>query len=640
MQKNKFSWMVGGPQGSGIDSSARMFALSCARGGLYVYGRREYCSNIKGEHSYFQLRIEDRLVRSPINDVHLLASYDNETIARHLYSGEVVPGSAVIYDSALVKQKIEDIGTLDHRLQEEMTAYLKKKGKGDTVADMLEDAKEKGIRLVPLPYGDIIAELGKELNIVELSKLTIMKNTICVGASLGAVGYDFTILEEVIRDQFKGKAGIADNNILAAKKGYDRAHSLLGGFPHKLEKVSTAPSDKRMYLQGSQAVGMGKILAGCKFQTYYPITPATDESEFLEQNPQYGTVVVQTEDEIAAVTMAVGSALTGVRSSTSTSGPGFGLMAEGLGWAGINEVPVVVINYQRAGPSTGLPTRHEQGDLKFALYVGHGDYPRIVLAPGDLEQCFFDTVDAFNYAETYQTPVILLCDKNLANNSQVVPMFDASKAVINRGKLLTEAETEAKSEDGLFNRYNYSADGISNRPVLGMKGGIHWATGDEHTERGHITEDPVIRNNMMEKRAKKMETMLKDIPDDKKAVLYGDKHADVTIVSWGSTKGTVLDAIDRLKAEGLKVNLLQIRLMSPFPVDVVTRLLASAKIKVGLEMNFSGQMCRLVRQETGVAMDHQVIKYNGRPMTEDEVVGAVKQILNKKTPKVVLTHGV
>jgi 2-oxoglutarate/2-oxoacid ferredoxin oxidoreductase subunit alpha len=640
MQVNRLSWMVGGPQGSGVDSSARLFAITCANAGLWVFGRREYYSNIKGEHSYFQIRVDERQIRSPVDAVHLLATYENETIVRHVLSGAIPKGGAIIFDPTLVNEPIERIPTLDQRVKDDVTAYLTKQGRGHTVKDLLEDAKARGAMLFELDYKGIIAELAKELNERE-SNLMIMKNTIAVGASMGVLNCDFGLLEEGIDSLFKGKKGaIIANNKLAARKGYDAVARLASKFPHTLKKIPVPQGQQRLFLQGTQAVAMGKIAAGCKFQTYYPITPASDESEFLEAHPETGVVVTQVEDEIAAVCMAVGAALTGVRASTSTSGPGFGLMAEGLGWAGINEVPVVVINHQRAGPSTGLPTRHEQGDLRFAVGVGHGDYPRIILAPGDLDECYHQTIDVFNWADEYQTPGILLTDKNLANNSAVIPAFDRSKDRISRGKLATEEDTRRASQNGGYERYAFTEDGISPRGALGQEGGIFWSTGDEHTTVGHITEDPVIRDRMMEKRMRKYDLMLERIPREKRIGLYGPEKADVSIVTWGSTKGAILDAMERLKAEGVSVNLLQVKLLSPFPTAEVEAFLKKAKTKVCIEMNYTGQLAELVRARTGIAFDGLVLKYNGRPMTEDEVVRAVQEHVQKHVPKVVLTYGV
>jgi 2-oxoglutarate ferredoxin oxidoreductase subunit alpha len=348
--------------------------------------------------------------------------------------------------------------------------------------------------------------------------------------------------------------------------------------------------------------------------------------------------VVQSEDEIAAVTMAIGGGIAGARSSTSTSGPGFSLMAEGLGYAGINEVPVVVTLYSRGGPSTGLPTRHEQGDLRFALHAGHGEFPRLVLASGDHEEAFYDTVRAFNYAERYQTPVIHIVDKALANSDATMPRFDVNRVKIDRGLLLKGPLTDA--ENGEIRRFQFATNGISPRPPVGTKGGVYWQTGDEHDEVGHITEDPKLRDMMMEKRMGKIDLADEEIPMADRVNLFGAESADITLVSWGSTKGAILDAMEWLKDEGISVNFLQIRLINPFPTQYVKDVLSRTKKVVGIEMNYSGQLIGILRERTCIPIDQLVVKYNGRPMSCEEVYAAVKMISRGEAPKrVVLKAG-
>jgi 2-oxoglutarate ferredoxin oxidoreductase subunit alpha len=398
------------------------------------------------------------------------------------------------------------------------------------------------------------------------------------------------------------------------------------------------PIDKDMIIvQGNQSSAMGKMVAGCRLQTYYPITPASDDSEFLESNEildlydsgkKGSTVVIQTEDEIAAITMAIGSALTGARTATATSGPGFSLMAEALGWAGINEVPVVISLYQRAGPSTGLPTRHEQGDLQFAINAGHGEFPRIVLASGDIEESFYDTIKVFNFADRYQMPVIHILDKAIANSVTTCKNLQANKIAIDRGSLVHTVTEEDKGVAGNYLRFKLSDNPISPRVVLGTKDAIFWNTGDEHTEEGHITEDPELRVQMMDKRMNKLDVALKEIPDEDKAVSHGS--GDTVIVSWGSTKGAILDAMDKLASEGVKVKFVQIRLMSPFPSELVKSMLKDAKTVIDIEMNHTGQLAALVRQNIQRDFDYQIVKYNGRPMSLDEVYNAVKRITSGK----------
>ncbi|HEU4984822.1 MAG TPA: 2-oxoacid:acceptor oxidoreductase family protein, partial [Nitrososphaera sp.] len=354
-----------------------------------------------------------------------------------------------------------------------------------------------------------------------LSKLARMTNVMALAASMALLEFDSEILARGIRHIFHAKERVAELNVKAANHIYEYAKTKFArdGFDYRL--ATRAPEPGIIAVQGSQSSALGKMVAGCRFQTYYPITPASDDSEFLESNEvlelydsgkKGSTVVVQTEDEIAAITMAIGGALAGARSATATSGPGFSLMAEAMGWAGINEVPVVVSLYQRAGPSTGLPTRHEQGDLHFAIHAGHGEFPRIVLASGDIEESFYDTVKAFNYAEKYQVPVIHMLDKAIANSLTTCPVFDPARVKIERGAIATRITDADKGTAGNYLRFKLSDDPISPRIPLGTEGAIFWNTGDEHTEEGHITEDPEVRNRMMEKRMGKMELALEEIP--------------------------------------------------------------------------------------------------------------------------------
>jgi 2-oxoglutarate ferredoxin oxidoreductase subunit alpha len=392
-------------------------------------------------------------------------------------------------------------------------------------------------------------------------------------------------------------------------------------------------------MTGTTAVAMGKLKAGCRFQTYYPITPASDESVYLEGLPEYGMLVMQCEDEIASVEQTIGAAIMGVRASTSTSGPGFSLMAEGIGWAGMNEVPIVVVNYQRGGPATGLPTRHEQGDLFFAIHFAHGEFPRIVIAPGDHTEYFYDAFEAFNYADRYQTPVILLTDKNIGNNTQSILPFDESRLKIDRGRFATQADFQKYSVDGAFKRFTLAEDGISPRTLPGQEGGIFWMSGDEHNELGNIDESAANRVKMHDKRMRKLATAAREIPEGEQIRFFGDPRADVTLVSWGSAKGAILDAMAPLEATGIKVNFLQIHMVWPFPKEAVMKILNRAKLIAGVEMNYSGQMCNLIRRETGIEIKHRILKWNGRPISETEIVNGILEIQKQKSEKVVLTSG-
>src|SRR6058998_3304913 len=649
---NDLAWMIGGPQGSGVDSSANVFARACAAGGLHIFGKREFYSNIMGEHSYFALRADSKLVRSHIDDVNVLATFEAETLFRH--AREVTDDGAIIYDPSLGKTRLSDVPTIEKRLDADLKTYLISRGVGETLDDMLAASKQRGVTLVPIPFHDLLEQVADEFQIDQLSKISRVVNMLAVGASFGILGFDFEMMRRSLEDVFRAKAKVVNMNAAGARKAYDIAKALVPEFPYRLEKLPRKES--RLFLTGSQATALGKLYAGMRFQTYYPITPASDESEFLEENeildldghglvPEAETpkdkaasmLVVQTEDEIAAVTMATGAALTGARSATATSGPGFSLMMEGIGWASINEVPLVITLYQRAGPSTGMPTRHEQGDLRFALHAGHGDSPRIILASGDFEEAFHDGAKAFTWADRSQTTVIHLVDKALANSNGTMPIFDPDQVRIDRGDLITDGWSGRDP----YKRFAFTESGVSPRALLGHPGTMFWNTGDEHDEKGHITEDPVLRNLMMEKRDRKLDLAAREISESDKVNFFGDRTAETVVVSWGSTKGALLDAIEALEREGIKLGFLQIRLANPFPVELVTRALARAKSIVNVEMNFGAHMGGLIREKTGIEPTHHILKYNGRPMSSTELAEALRAIAKGKAPKKqVLTHGV
>ncbi len=561
------------------------------------------------------MRASERDIRSHVDWIDLLVALDKETLFGDIHKefpthsghkNEVSPGGAIVYDAAL-RLKPEDIGRPD-------------------------------VNLYPVPYLDVLISSLKETGHEhELSKYQVMTNTVAFGASTALIDYDFTLVSEAIKDGFKGrKAALGDLNVSAARKGYDYIkNNFHDGFAYKLHPVPS--NEKRMVIRGVQAIGIGKFKAGCAFQTYYPITPATDESEYLENHQKdYNIVVVQTEDEISAVLMATGAAHAGVRASTSTSGPGFSLMAEGLGWAGLTEAPgPVVILWQRTGPSTGLPTRTEQGDLQFVLHAGHGEFPRIAVAPGDVMECFYDTFDAFNYAEKFQMPVVVIADKFLASSYRTVPLPDSNNLKIDRGAIESETDLATKNP---YKRYEFTPLGISPRSLPGTKGGIFHTTGDEHDEMGGISENSENRIKMMQKRMHKIQLAAELIPDEKKVNFFGPPKADVTIVGWGSTKGAILDGMEDLEADAIRCNFLQVRYMSPFPTELVTKYLSTSTRKVLVEGNYSGQLGAIIREQTGIAIDHKVLKFNGRAMSQNEVYEGVKDAIKNGSKEVVMAH--
>ncbi|NJD76896.1 MAG: 2-oxoacid:acceptor oxidoreductase subunit alpha [Candidatus Methanoperedens sp.] len=636
-----FIWMAGGPQGSGVDSSANIFARACCYGGLHVYGKREYSSNIKGLHSYFHIRVSRKEIGALHDHVDMLCTFDAESVVRHAW--EVVPGGGIICDTDMLGTKISGIPSLSSSFFEEFNKTLDKKGiHPRTVGDLLSEVKKNNVRIYALPYLEILKEVGKEIGEEQLSRITRIINVITLGVSFGIVNYEQKYAEKAIKMIFGKKPDIISTNLVALNKGYDYARNNFKGAGFELQTVET--NEERIFLQGTQAVALGKLAGGCRIQTYYPITPAGDESEYLEEKqilepegkgPAGAIIVIQTEDEIAAITMATGAALTGVRAATSTSGPGFSLMAEGLGWAGMNEVPVVVNYYQRSAPSTGLPTRHGQDDLRFAIHASHGEFPRIVLCSGDIEECFYDAAQAFNYAERYQTPVIHLIDKALANSNKSYKTFDPGRVRIDRGQLLTEADIS-----GTYQRFKFTDSGISPRLPIGTPGVIFWYTGNEHTESGQKTEEPMMRTRMVAKRMKKLETSDHEIPVEERVNFFGDEDAPVTIVSWGSPKGAILEAMDMLRRDGRKINFLQVRIPHPLPKDYIEKVLNRATKKIAVEGNYSGQLAGIIREKTGIPMDYFILKWNGRPMSADEIYEALLLIMQDKAQtRQVLTGG-
>ena len=618
LSRRELSWVIGGPQGGGINASAEIYAKALMRGGLHVFANIEFHSNIMGKHSYYRVTAAPVPVRSHVDAIHMLVALDQESLfgdaleRKHYPSHtghvhQVAGGGGIVYDADL---KIDQA----------------RFGRDD-------------IHLYPIPFFEVLEEalasVGKG---GQSRKYIVMRNTVALGASVGIAGYDEELLFEAIRDEFKGrKAEAAEMNIAAVRMAaaYARDH-----FPARPERqLAPLPKEQRkprILIKGFQAVGIAKLKAGLGMQTYYPISPATDESVYLEQKgPAYQLTVVQCEDEISSINMAIGAAHMGVRAATSTAGPGFALMSEGFGFAAITEAPgPVVFLWQRGGPSTGLPTRTEQADLQFALHPAHGDFPHIVIASGDIEEAFRDSFESFNWADRYQLPVIVLLEKLLASSLFTSDRIDMRKLRIDRGLVFQPVSPERNG----YRRHALTADGISPRAVPGTAGGIFSTTSDEHDPQGHITEGIENRIAMMRKRMGKLETAAREIPQEFKWKLHGPQTADLTLVGWGSTRGAILDAITELQSEGRTVNFLQLRMMRPFPAEEVGGILASAQRTVLVEANYTAQLGALVREHTGVDLQHRVLKYDGRPFSRNEVVEGVKRALEEGAREVMVSH--
>jgi 2-oxoglutarate ferredoxin oxidoreductase subunit alpha len=638
VQKNRLTWMIGGPQGSGINASAEVFAKACSRAGLRVYANIEYHSNIMGKHSFYRVRVDDEDIRSYRDKTDILVALDHETLAgdgdhrrwaTHFgHLNELNDGGGVIYDSEVEFSTTE--------------------------------VQRKDLRFYPVPFMEIIKAALEEVGKAEQSRrYEVMKNTVGLGASLALCDYPFDLVAQVILGQFKGKRSeVGQLNVRAAKLAFEhvRKNFDVDGFPYTLKP---GPEPKaRILAKGYEIGAIAKLKAGCALQTYYPISPATDENVYLErQQREYGLLVVQCEDEISSINMAVGAAHMGVRVSTATSGPGFALMVEGIGFASITEAPgPVLVLYQRGGPSTGLPTRQEQGDLLFALHPAQGDFPHIVTAPGDLRETYQDVFSSFNWAERYQLPVIVLSDKKLAAIYTTIDKLELKYDQIDRGERFTGTEWTAVDAKGPndghaangnghgngelkeYLRYALTKDGISPRSRPGVQGGRFWSTTDEHDPDGHITEGVDMRVAMMRKRMGKLALIAKAIPQDMQYALHGPAEADLTVVAWGSTKGTILDALRVLEAEGKKVNFLQCRLMRPFPAEAVGAILQKAKHLVCIEENYSGQLASVIAEQTGVLIKDKINKFDGRPFSEDEMVRAISNVYAGGKAEAVITN--
>ncbi len=572
--KNDFTLILGGEAGQGVESTGAGFALALVRAGLHVFGLPDYHSRIRGGHNFFQVRAKDSEMFSHNETVHLVLALTREAVEVH--AGQLTPNGGLVYDTAL---------------------------------DIDRAALPAHVQDFGMPLGKIVEQAGGN---------RLMLNTAAVGAAAGLTGFDLRFLESVIQDNFgrkKGKA-VAEANLNVARAAHDYAREHFADrFPFKLKAVE-AP--RRMLIGGNAAMTLGALAGGCQFMAGYPMTPGSPILEMMSAKAaEFGVVTKHTEDEIAAICMAIGAGHAGARAATPTSGGGFSLMVEALGLSGIAEVPVVIFEVQRPGPSTGLPTRTEQADLMFVLHASQGEFPRIVLAPGTIEEAFRDGWRAFNLAEKYQCPVIVLSDHFLATSLQTVPpeALDFEQVTIERGPMLTSEELDALEVE--YKRFAFTESGVSPRAPFGHPKAVFSSASDEHDEYGHIVEDAENRRRMTEKRMQKLETARRDMLPPR---LYGPAEADVTFVAWGSGYGPVREAMGMLEAQGIASNFLHITDVWPFPTDAVSEVLQKAKRVVSVEGNYTGQMTGLIRRETGIQADQQILRYDGRPLSPEYIL--------------------
>ncbi len=600
MIKNNMTIKIGGEAGQGMDTSGAGFARALVRAGLHVFVNQDFMSRIRGGYNFSQLRISDKPVYAPDNSVALVLAFNQQAADQHI--DEIAPGGAIIHDASL---KVD----------------------GARLA-------EKRVQSFAFPFEAKALEIGRPAG-MDPKKAKLMLNTAALGVTAAITEFPFERIGEIITQNFGKKKGsaIAEANLAIARWAFDEASQYAAQFQWKL--APTENPVNRMILNGNQSIGLGAIAAGCKFISAYPMTPATTIIEFMTaQSKRFNLVTKQTEDELAAILYAIGAAQAGVRAMTATSGGGFSLMVEALGMAGMTETPLVVVDSQRPGPSTGMPTRTGQGDLLFLLHASQDEFPRIVIAPGGVESCYADTARAFNLAEKYQCPVLILTEgyQAFASRSVGVEEMPFEDFVVDRGKLLTDAELD-RLQPGEYKRYALTEDGISPRAIPGHPNAVYTSTSDEHTESGRIEdEDPANRIVQHEKRMRKIETMKKEL---RMPEWYGPKNAAVTLMGWGATRYAIREAVDILNAAGVKANALHF--IDIYPLDQVRleKELSKAQYLIDVEGNYTAQLAQVVRTYTGRAVDDKILKYDGRPFTGAEIANVVKSRLKRATLRLV-----
>jgi 2-oxoglutarate ferredoxin oxidoreductase subunit alpha len=580
---------IGGQAGFGIKAAGRTLARSFAQGGLHTFDLTEYPSLIRGGHNVYQVRVSPLPIHSHVTAVDVLVALNTETVERH--ASEVVEGGAIVYDP-----------------------------KTTSVAS-LENASR--FCVVEVPFDEIVVGAGGQ---------RIMRNVAALGAVLGLTGYPLEFLTASLRAQFAHKAPeVAEINVAVATKGFEHGTNAGCPFPVQIEPVTGAPP--QILVDGNEAIGLGALAAGIGMYCAYPMTPASSLLHYMAAHDrEYGVVVKQTEDEIAAMNMVIGAAFGGARAMCATAGGGFSLMVEGLGLAGVSESAIVCGVFTRPGPATGLPTWTEQSDLRFVLHAAQGEFPRVVLAPGDRAEAFELTWRAFNLADQLQTPVIILGDTYLSDNRESLPPFDLEKVTIDRGKLLPQGDVgsipEALDESGMYLRYKVMKDGVSTRALPGVSGATQVVNSYEHDEYGYGAqgEEPANRIAQNEKRMRKLELARTLVPRPIKFGCAADK-SDLSIVCFGSTKSPVAEAVSWLATEGFCVSVMQIVTLWPFPAEEVQFYMDRSTRTMVIEGNLTGQLEGLVRQECLRSFDWHINRYDGRPFSPERIYETVKGVM-------------
>lgn len=578
------SILVGGKAGDGVLFTGNVLARWLKKQGWWAVTYRDFPSNIRGEATQYIIRASLDPIESRRQSVDVLLAFDCEAIQKH--SLRLSDGGLVLCDGA-------DAAVLPASVGEHLSSFA---------FPLRQPARQR---------------FGRD----------IFKNMI----ALGALGYLFDLapshLEGVIRELYEKRKGeeVVQLNLQAASFGFDQGKRLIP--EEERWPLLSLDDGGRLILSGDEAIALGALAAGCRFFAAYPICPASEIWQWMAPRiKSFGGVVVQVEDELAALNMAIGAAYAGARAMTSTSGPGASLMMEAFSLAGMTETPVVIAHVQRVGPSTGLPTKTQQGDILQWVFGSHGEFPRVVLAPGSVEECFTFTVAAFNLAEKLQGPVVILTDLDMGQNLRTTRSFDLSNLSIQRGKLLA-AEDVAQLKE--FKRYEITEDGISPRVIPGIPGGVHLVESVEHDEFGWRSEDVRVRITMMEKRMRKSRAIVSDlIPSG----FYGEPEASVGLISLGSTRGPILEAMNKWRQEGTKIKFLQIRTLWPFPAAEVKNFLAGLKHLFVVENNYSGQLLTLLKSQVELDASlkiNGIRKYSPDNFVPEEIYEPVSEAFKK-----------
>ncbi len=571
---------ITGTSGQGIISSGDILSYATARKGYYVTTYRAFPSEIRGDGKcYYTLRISEHKALTATGKTDILICLDEDTIYEGLY--DIKPNGVLIYDKDTVNELKEN--------RDDITAYA-------------------------IPLKSIAAELNSERsrNMVALGiAVEILKN----------LHLEEQILKDIeLRYKLKPKE-VIESNKNALNAGIKYAQENIER-KDNYDKAQIQSTGAKLIMSGNEAIGLAAIAAGCRFFSGYPITPATEIMEWLAKElPKFGGKMIQCEDEIAAINYALGASYAGVKSMTATSGPGFSLMQEAIGLASMAELPVVIADVQRCGPSTGVPTKTEQSDLFAAMYGTHGDCPKIVLAPMNVADCFYQTINAFNFAEQYQVPVIILSDASLGPRRECVDIIDFDNL-----KIINREKPQLKEGD-VYNRYEDTPTGISPISAPGDLYGEHVITGLEHTQANAPTPNPETHRQMTEKRFRKLETAAGQFS---KAKTYGCEDASIGIISWGSTSGPVFEAIDMAKEKGIKVQALYPRTLYPLPTDWIKGFVKNKDIVIVIEANYNAQFkSTIVERCTNINKGTEVIeylKYDGTPFTPEEIFEEIEKV--------------